>query len=154
MGGEENCFTVSFTRELAENTRNSKLKGFVPTFFLWSTLPAGSFFRLLNFGKKKKDSVWIEQDFCWSCALVARIYNFQSCTYCRGSVMTIGLSINGCSHSKKPVWRERTRFIWLVQKFGLQQPHRFDVVQAEPFFSSSLGKTMQALLAGCLWGIS
>ena len=26
-----------------------------------------------------------------------------------GSVMTIGLSINGCSHSKKPVWRERTR---------------------------------------------
>ena len=26
-----------------------------------------------------------------------------------GSVMTIGLSINGCWHSKKPVWRERTR---------------------------------------------
>ena len=26
-----------------------------------------------------------------------------------GSVMTIGLSINGCSHSKKTVWRERTR---------------------------------------------
>lgn len=26
-----------------------------------------------------------------------------------GSVMTTGLSINGCSHSKKPVWRDRTR---------------------------------------------
>ena len=26
-----------------------------------------------------------------------------------GSVLTIGLSINGWSHSKKPVWRERTR---------------------------------------------
>ena len=26
-----------------------------------------------------------------------------------GSVMTTGLSINGCSHSKKPVWREKTR---------------------------------------------
>ena len=26
-----------------------------------------------------------------------------------GSVMAIGLSTNGCSHSKKPVWREKTR---------------------------------------------
>ena len=26
-----------------------------------------------------------------------------------GSAMSIGLSINGCSHSKKTVWRERTR---------------------------------------------
>ena len=25
------------------------------------------------------------------------------------SVMTIGLSINGCTHSKKTIWRERTR---------------------------------------------
>ena len=35
-----------------------------------------------------------------------------------GSVMTIGLSINGCSHSKKPVWRDRTRLtspdVWAV----------------------------------------
>ena len=34
------------------------------------------------------------------------------------SVMTIGLSINGCSHSKKPVWRDRTRLtspeVWAV----------------------------------------
>ena len=26
-----------------------------------------------------------------------------------GSVMTIGLSTNGCLHSKKPVWREKAR---------------------------------------------
>ena len=26
-----------------------------------------------------------------------------------GWVMAIGLSTNGCSHSKKPVWRENTR---------------------------------------------
>ena len=45
-----------------------------------------------------------------------------------GSVMTIGLSINGCSHSKKPVWRERTRLT------SLRRPQRFDVIQAElPF---------------------
>ena len=34
-----------------------------------------------------------------------------------GSVMTICLSINGCSHSKKTVWREKTRLtspgVWL-----------------------------------------
>ena len=46
--------------------------------------------------------------------------------------MTIGLSRNGCSHSKKPVWRERTRLTSL--EVGLWRPQRFDVIQAEPPF--------------------
>ena len=46
-----------------------------------------------------------------------------------GSVITIGLLINGCSHLKKEwVWRERTRLTIL------RRPQRFDVIQAElPF---------------------
>ena len=47
-----------------------------------------------------------------------------------GSVMPIGLSINGCSHSKKKKnsWQERTRLT------SLRRPQRLDVIQAElPF---------------------
>ena len=46
------------------------------------------------------------------------------------SFMTVGLSLNRCSHSKKPVWRERTR-LTLVYKFGLRWLQRFDMIQAE-----------------------
>ena len=46
--------------------------------------------------------------------------------------MTIGLSRNGCSHSKKTVWRERTRLTSL--EVGPWRPQRFDVIQAEPPF--------------------
>ena len=46
-------------------------------------------------------------------------------------VMTIGLSRNGCSHSKKTVWRERTRLtsseVWVAAA-----SKRFDAIQGEP----------------------
>ena len=48
-----------------------------------------------------------------------------------GSVMPISLTINGCLHLKKTVWRERTR-LTQVQKFGLQWLQRVDTIQAEP----------------------
>ena len=45
-----------------------------------------------------------------------------------GSIMTIGLSINGCSHSKKPVWPERTRLaspeVWAAATFRTQEDKR------------------------------
>ena len=42
-----------------------------------------------------------------------------------GSVMTIGLSINGCLHSKKPVWREKTRLT--SRRVWRRRAQRFDV---------------------------
>ena len=43
-------------------------------------------------------------------------------------------SVNGYSHSKKPVWRERERD-WLVEKFGLRgRLQRIEVIQTEPPF--------------------
>ena len=49
-----------------------------------------------------------------------------------GSVMTIDLSMNGCSHSNKPVWREKTRFA--SPKVGLQRLQRLDAIPANPPF--------------------
>ena len=42
-----------------------------------------------------------------------------------GSVMTIGLSTNRCLHSKKPVWREKTRLT--SRRVWRRRPQRFDV---------------------------
>ena len=42
------------------------------------------------------------------------------------------------AHAKKNHFDGRED--WLVQKFCLWQPPRFDVIQAEPHFSSSLKK--------------
>ena len=49
-----------------------------------------------------------------------------------GSVMTVRLSINGCSHSKSQF--DEIKKDSLVQKFGLQRLQRLDVIQAEPPF--------------------
>jgi len=49
-----------------------------------------------------------------------------------GSVMTIGLTINRCSHSKNQ-FNQREQD-WLVQKLGLRLLQRFDVIQAESPF--------------------
>ena len=51
---------------------------------------------------------------CWACAAPCRDLNVNPRPYSRalataGFFMTIGLSINGCSHLIKPVWREETR---------------------------------------------
>ena len=53
-----------------------------------------------------------------------------------GSIMTISLSINRCSHSKRAVWTDkRIQYkYWLVQKFGLWRLYRFDTIQAKPSF--------------------
>ena len=90
---------------------------FFPIFFLWSgfTLPAEPFFRLLDFCVPLKASL-----LRMCCMLLG--YRLEprpnSPTLgSAGSVMTICLSINGCSHSKKTVWREKTRLtspgVWL-----------------------------------------
>ena len=42
-----------------------------------------------------------------------------------GTVMTIGLSTNECLHSKKPVWREKTRLT--SRRVWRPRPQRFDV---------------------------
>ena len=47
-----------------------------------------------------------------------------------GSVMTIGLSINGLSHAKNQF--DERKQDWLVQRFGLRRLQRFDTIQAEP----------------------
>ena len=49
-----------------------------------------------------------------------------------GSVMTIDLSMNGCSHSNKPVWREKTRLA--SPKVGLRRLQRLDAIPANPPF--------------------
>ena len=72
-------------------------------------------------------------------------YSFEPRPYSRalgtaGSVMTIGLSINGCSHSKNQF--DDRELDWLVQKFGLRRLQRFDVIRGDfpesfslPFFT-------------------
>ena len=68
-----------------------------------------------HFGSILADSrktVSIAEDLCWACAGLSYGYSFEPRPNSRGlagSVMTIGLLINRCSHSKKPVWREKTR---------------------------------------------
>ena len=49
-----------------------------------------------------------------------------------GSVMTVRLSVNGCSHSKSQF--DKIKQDSLVQKVGLRRLQRLDVIQAElPF---------------------
>ena len=67
-----------------------------------------------------------------------------------GSVMSIGLSVNRCSHTKKPVWREKTRLTSPeVQAAGdLKDLTRF---RKSLLFSSSLKKTKgDSSPAGCV----
>ena len=49
-----------------------------------------------------------------------------------GSVMTVRLSINGCSHSKSQF--DEIKQDSQVQEFGLRRHQRLDVIQAEPPF--------------------
>ena len=65
-------------------------------------------------------------------------YIFQPRTNSRalgivGSVTTIDLSMNGCSHSNKPVWREKTRLA--SRKVGLRRLQRLDAIPANPPFA-------------------
>ena len=66
-----------------------------------------------------------------------------------GSVMTFGLSINGCSHSKNTF--DKREHDWLVQKFELRRPPRFDMNSGRACFSppqSQSRRQKKALLAG------
>ena len=61
-----------------------------------------------------RKTAWIDEDLCWACAAPCRDIISNPRPYSRafataGSFMTIGLSINRCSHSIKPVWREKTK---------------------------------------------
>ena len=65
------------------------------------------------------------------------------------AVITISLSINGCSHLKNTV--DKTEQDWIVQKFGLQQLPRHETIQAEPLFLpiSQEGKRRRLLEQCC-----
>ena len=75
------------------------------------TLPSESFFLLLDFGVLEKDSARSSEIFVEHIRGRLLGYGFEPRPVVAtvGSAMSIGLSINGCSHSKKTVWRERTR---------------------------------------------
>ena len=64
-----------------------------------------------------------------------------------GSVMTISLSIKGCSHSKKTVWREKRRMtgsgVWAAATSKVWRE------SGRASFHSSLKKTKEAPLGGC-----
>ena len=64
-----------------------------------------------------------------------------------GSVMTSGLSLNGCSHSKNQF--EERKQDWLVQKFMLRWLQRLDAIQAETLFFPLSQETKRRL---CLQG--
>ena len=88
------------------------------------------------FGVLKKIPAWIEWDPCWTFLLW---YSFGPRPTSRalataGSFMASGLSINGCSHSKKSVWRGKTRLTTLEDK-GLMW------FRCSLFFSFSFKKT-------------
>ena len=64
-----------------------------------------------------------------------------------GSVGTFGLSINGCSHSKKPVWREKTRLTSTEVWAAATSKDWRDSCRAS-FPPSYLRRQNEALLAG------
>ena len=71
--------------------------------------PAESFLCLLDFGALNRVRFLLSM----RCTLLG--YSFEPrpsslALGSMGSVITIGLSINGCLHLKKAVWRERTRW--------------------------------------------
>ena len=71
--------------------------------------PAESFFRLLDFGALNRVRFLLSM----RCTLLGYSFEPRPSSFALGSmcsVITIGLSINGCLHLKKPVWRERTRW--------------------------------------------
>ena len=57
---------------------------------------------------------------------------FETKPNSRVLAMTIGLSINGCSHSEKKKQLDEREQDCLVQKFGLRRRQRFNLIQAEP----------------------
>ena len=64
-----------------------------------------------------------------------------------GSVMTSGLSLNGCSHSKNQF--DERKQDWLVQKFMLRWLQRVDAIQAEALFCPTQSRNQkETLLAG------
>ena len=89
-----------------------------------NTLPAESSFRLLEFAVLEKDCLNLVKSLL-SMLFMLLGYSFEPRPNSRalgtaGSVMTIGL-FNKQAHSKKPVWREKTRSTFLVPT---QEEHR------------------------------
>ena len=71
--------------------------------------PVESFFCLLDFGALNRVRFLLSM----RCTLLGYSFEPRPSSLALGSmcsVITIGLSINGCLHLKKPVWRERTRW--------------------------------------------
>ena len=74
--------------------------------------PAESFFCLLDFGVLlvlESSKIFVKH----GCTLLGYSFEPSPSSFALGSmcsVITVGLSINGCLHFKKAVWRERPRW--------------------------------------------
>ena len=76
---------------------------------------------------------------------------FETKPNSRVLAMTIGLSINGCSHSeKKNSLTRENKIVW--QKFGLRRPQRFNLIQAEPHRTFFFLHTQEDKRKLCLQG--
>ena len=87
------------------------------------------------------------------CCLLLK-YSFQSRPNIRalgtgGSVMTFGLSINGCSPSKNQF--DEKKHDWIAQKFGLRRPQRLFAIQCEPPFPLLTHKDKRRLYSIAGW---
>ena len=73
----------------------------------------------------------------------------------KGAVQRLGkvLLINGCSHSKRPVWRELWKQDWLVQKIGLHNFKGLMWFTQSLLFSSSIKKKKKGSSARWVEGI-
>ena len=77
------------------------------------------------------------------------VWSMPNCTLSTscGSVMSIGLSINGCLHSKNSfTWENKIDFT-VVQKFGLGRLQRLDAIHTEPPLAPRSRRQKGALLA-------
>ena len=99
-----------------------------------NTLLSEPFFHLLDCGVLKKDfKNRLRSSLRMRCMLLG--YRFKPRPHgpvlgTAGSVRSIRLSINGCSHSENQF--DERKQDWPVQRFDLQRLQRLDPIQAEP----------------------
>ena len=103
-----------------------------------TTLPTELLFGLFDFGVLEKDSAWTSCKVLSSMGGMFLAYSFEPrpnnhMLAIVSFFMTIGLSINRQTQTRKNQFEERKQD-WLVQKFGLWQLQKFDMLPAKPPF--------------------
>ena len=97
------------------------------------------FLSLARFWRHRETTLWMNRVRCML-SMRGMLLVIEPSPYTRvlstaGSVMTISLSINKMlALGKKKRQFEGRKQDWLVQKFVLRRPQRFNVIQAEPLF--------------------